>query len=112
VPVVGTAARTGQGLAQLQQAIVGVASGEITTIPLVLTYDSALEGAVEDLLPHVETAFPGVPNPRWIALRLIDGGDVRLMEEVREGVLANSSGRIGDWSLPAGMATTGPEPKR
>ena len=112
VPVVGTSARTGQGLERLQEAILGVASGAVSTNPVVLRYDGALEEAIDELVPQVEEALPGVPNARWIAMRLIDGCDPRLFEEITSGLLTSSSGQIGDKSLPAGAATSGFGPRR
>ena len=112
VPVVGTSARTGAGLSRLQERIYGVVSGATSANPMVLKYDDALEAAVDELVPEVEEAFPGVPNSRWIAMRLIDGCDPRLLEEIRSGSLASHSGQIGDQSLPAGVATSGFGPRR
>lgn len=107
VPVVGTAARSGEGLDALQRAVLDVASGKVETTPAMLPCDDELEQAVGELLPYVEKAFPGLPNPRWIALRLIDGGDERLMTEVREGVLSSLPGQIGEQSLPGNASVTG-----
>ncbi len=112
VPVVATAARRKQGLSELQEAILGVATGAVATNPVVLRYDNALEEAVEALIPHVEKALPGVPNPRWIALRLIDGGDARLLEEIEAKLLCSTAGRIGADSLPSRMPASGTGPRR
>jgi hypothetical protein len=46
----------------------------------------ALKEAVTRLVQQLEHAFPGLPNPRWIALRLLDGDD-RIIEAVRTGEL-------------------------
>lgn len=107
VPVVGAAARSGRGLRKLQETIHGVASGVLRPNPVRLCYDDALEAAVEELVPEIEAALPGVPNARWIALRLIDGADARLIEELRGGLLAHTAGQFGADSLPAKIATGG-----
>ena len=60
--------------------------------------------AIDDLVPHIEAAIPDLPNARWIAMRLIDGGDERLREEVANGALAELAGRIGSGSLRNGMS--------
>ena len=104
VPVVSTAARIGRGLPQLERAIHGVACGKIVTQPVQIQYDEALQEAIDTLIPDIEKAFPGIPNPRWIAMRLIDGGDVRLLEEIQSGQLATFSGRVGAASLPLAIA--------
>lgn len=107
VPVVGTAARSGRGLDALQETIRAVASGEVVPEPVRLRYDDALEQAVETLAPEIEATLPGVPNARWIALRLIDGGDTRLLEEIQSGLLSSPSGRFGADSLPSHVAASG-----
>ena len=104
VPVVATEARRGKGLMELKRAIRGVASGAVATRPLRIEFDPELEEAVTELASMVETMLPDAPNPRWIALRLIDGGDTRLVEEVRNGTLADRAGRTGAASLEAGVA--------
>ncbi len=86
VPVVGTAARSAEGLEELQEKVLDVASGRVETHPVVLRYDSKLESAVEELIEPVRKAFPQIPNPRWLAVRLLDGGDKRLLEEVKNGL--------------------------
>lgn len=87
VPVVGTAARRGHGLEALRETIYGVARGEIETNPMMLRYDSALENAIEKIVPEVKRALPNVPNSRWIALRLLDGGDKGLTAAIKTGAL-------------------------
>ncbi len=73
VPVAGIVARTGEGLSALLAQIDGVASGTITTKPARVTDEGPLRQALDELIPMIETALPGVPNARWIALRLLDG---------------------------------------
>jgi len=99
VPVVGTSARSGVGLDTLKEKVLAVARGEIRPSPRRLHYEEDLQDAIDSLLPYVEEAFPGMPNARWIAMRLIDGGDVRLREEIEGGILADLAGQIGDSSL-------------
>jgi len=95
VPVVASAARQGEGLDSLQEAIYQVASGEVTPTPPILRYDAPLEAAVEGLIPEIEAALPEVPNARWIALRLLDGGDIRLEETLKGGICAFNGGSVG-----------------
>jgi len=103
VPVVLTAARSGKGMEGLKEKVLGVASGRLATTPARIPLDRKLQKAVDELVPLIEEMYPDIPNARWIALRLIDGGDVRLREEVENGILADPAGRIGDRSL-AGMS--------
>jgi ferrous iron transport protein B len=50
----------------------------------------ALKRAITQLTAQIETAFPGLPNARWVALRLLDG-DERIAEAVRKGELGDLS---------------------
>jgi ferrous iron transport protein B len=89
VPVVPTAARQGEGLPLLLQTIDEVASGETVGRPHRLKNEPpALKRAVSHLASRLETAFPGLPNARWVALRLLDG-DERMVEAVRKGELSD-----------------------
>lgn len=87
VPVVPTAARYGQGLDQLLQAISEVATGQTVCKPHRIQSESpTLKRVVSQLAAQIEAAFPGLPNARWVALRLLDG-DERIAEAIRDGEL-------------------------
>jgi ferrous iron transport protein B len=89
VPVVPTAARYGQGLPDLLKAIDEVATGKTVCRPYRFQSASvAFEQAVRQLTDQVEAAFPGLPNARWVALRLLDG-DERIIEAVKKGELGH-----------------------
>jgi Fe2+ transport system protein B len=91
VPVVPTAARNGQGLPELLQAIDEVATGETITRPYRFRSESPqLKQAVSRLVTQLEAAFPNLPNARWVALRLLDG-DERIIEAVQKGELGDLS---------------------
>lgn len=87
VPAVGLVARTGEGVHALLEQVDGVSSGVVSTKPLRVTGTSEFHRAVEELVPMVERIAPGVPNARWIAIRLLDGD--------AEVELALTSGRLG-----------------
>jgi Fe2+ transport system protein B len=88
VPVVPTAARNGEGIPALLEAMHGVATGTIICRPhRIQGGDPALHQAVSQLAGGVEAEFPGLPNARWVALRLLEG-DARIIEAVRTGALA------------------------
>jgi ferrous iron transport protein B len=85
VPVVPTVARRGEGIQKLLAAIHSVATGQRTTDPVrVDEYAPEVEAAVERLGPVVTAVFPDLPNPRWVALRLLNA-DTRVEEAVRSG---------------------------
>jgi Fe2+ transport system protein B len=87
VPVVPTTARYGQGLPELLGAINDVATGEVVCRPQGLeTEPAAIKPALADLVGQLKTAFPELPNPRWVALRLL-GGDDSMVEALRSGQL-------------------------
>ena len=87
VPAVGIVARTGEGLQTLLATVDGVASGEIKTQPLQVQGTPEFQRAVAELVPLIETAAPGVPNARWIAIRLLDG-DAEVEAALTSGRLA------------------------
>jgi len=87
VPVIPIVARTGEGMHALLTAVSGVASGAIASTPLRVTGTPEFEHAVRELMTEVEAAAPGIPNSRWLAIRLLDG-DARVEEALRTGELA------------------------
>ena len=87
VPAVGITARTGEGLQTLLATVDGVASGEIRTQPLQVAGTPEFQRAVAELVPLIEEAAPGVPNARWIAIRLLDG-DAEVESALTSGRLA------------------------
>ncbi len=89
VPVVPTAARQGEGIPQLLQTIGEVATGELVCKShRIQNEPAALKHALSELAEKIEAAFPGLPNARWVALRLLEG-DQRIIEAVRSGELGN-----------------------
>ncbi len=82
VPVVPTSARQGEGLANLLQAIHQVATNKIQPKPHRIKSSSIpLQHALATLVPGIEKEFPGLPNARWIALRLLDN-DERIIDAI------------------------------
>jgi ferrous iron transport protein B len=87
VPVVPLSARRGEGIAELLGAVADVASGvTVGRMRHSTVHDPAVEAAVARLAAVVEEAFPGVPNARWVAMRLLDG-DPSVEAAVRDGTL-------------------------
>ncbi|MDH5590827.1 MAG: ferrous iron transporter B, partial [Gemmatimonadota bacterium] len=89
VPVVAGVARDGTGVEELLEVAHRVARGEVELRPYrIESYSGSVEDAVGALAPVIRDAFPGVPNARWVALRLLNA-DVAVMESVRAGDLGD-----------------------
>lgn len=85
IPVVPTSARTKEGIPELLKTVHQVATGEIKCKPhRIKSVPKNINNAIEKLRLEIETAYPNVPNSRWIALRLLDG-DERIIEAVKTG---------------------------
>lgn len=98
VPVVPAAARQGIGMDKLLQAVSDVATGRTVCRPYRIQSQSpAMQQAVGELVAQLETLYPGLPNARWVAMRLLDG-DESIVRAVRLGALAELSqtGRVDD----------------
>lgn len=94
VPAVACAAREGEGIPALLEAVHAVSTGEFACHPRRL--DLRIPGlgkALDRMTAMVEEAFPGLPQAQWVALRLLHG-DRRIVEAVR-------SGEIGELRSPA-----------
>jgi Fe2+ transport system protein B len=89
VPVVPTSARYRRGLDLLLGAVADVATGSTVNQPYrIKSEPPELKRAIQALVDKIEIAFPGLPNARWVALRLLDG-DERIAEAVRKGELGD-----------------------
>lgn len=75
VPVVGTAAREGQGLEELMDQVERLCAHPLPQRerPLV-EYGPRLEELIQRLLPRAEQLAQGKVPARWLALRILDGG--------------------------------------
>ncbi len=92
VPVVPAVARRGEGIEELLDAIAAVASGSKRTRPRrTAPVASEVAAAAQALEPLIEEEFPGLPNGRWVALRLLHG-DESVAAAVRSGEIASLCG--------------------
>ncbi len=91
VPVVPTAARQGEGMQALLQAIDEVATGEYVCKPYRVHSESrVLKHALNELVEKLHQQFPDLPNARWVALRLLEG-DQHVIDALRNGELQSLS---------------------
>lgn len=89
VPVIPTAARQGEGMNELLKVVFDVASGNFICKPHRMKSSSKeLNAAIEVLSREIESEFPGLPNTRWVALRLLEG-DQSIIDAIRSGELGN-----------------------
>ncbi len=89
VPVIPTVARSKEGMPDLLRAISEVATGQFVCQPHRIKNEPPhLKKAIAELSVQIEQAFPGLPNVRWVALRLLDG-DQRIIEAVERGELGD-----------------------
>jgi len=89
VPVVPTVARFGKGMDQLLQAIYEVATGKVVSKGYrIKNVPENLQKAIDHLTDMITKLYPGLPNARWVALRLLDG-DEGISEAILNGELGN-----------------------
>lgn len=72
IPVIGASARSGIGLAELMDAVSGMAKNELVSAPLRLAYRTEVENAISLLEPALAPALRGSVSSRWVALRLLE----------------------------------------
>jgi ferrous iron transport protein B len=97
VPVVPAAARNGVGMPELLAAVHRVATGEIKPSPFrIQQHPAEVEAAIGAIVPKIAAAFPGLPNARWVALRLLNA-DERVEQAVRDGGIGELAS--GEWRV-------------
>lgn len=88
IPVVGTAARSGQGLNRLKNVIDDMISGKIATSPRRVVYDQELELWVHQIEQRLGVYIPDWVNSRWLALRLLEG-EFNLLNHITSNTVDN-----------------------
>ncbi len=88
VPAVPITARSGEGMQSLIATVSGVISGKIQTKPLRVEGTPEVQHAVSELCRRIEQLYPGLPNARWLAIRLLDG-DARVQQALMTGEIAD-----------------------
>jgi ferrous iron transport protein B len=100
VPVVPAEARQGRGIPDLLRSVHDVATGKIACATRKLPAGSkAFASAVERLSARILEEYPGLPNARWVAMRLLEG-DQRIMDAVRSGELGSANGGVNRGARP------------
>ncbi|MBN2116613.1 MAG: 50S ribosome-binding GTPase [Anaerolineales bacterium] len=92
VPAVPITARTGEGIHTLLATVADLINGDIITKPLRVQGTPEFQRAVRELAPMIESMAPGIPNARWLAIRLLDG-DSKVQQALVSGELAQRVAR-------------------
>ncbi|MDD4112900.1 MAG: FeoB small GTPase domain-containing protein, partial [Herbinix sp.] len=82
IPVIMCAARSGIGIDDLKHAIYNLTIGTVTPSPNLVIYNEKYEELLNRIGPLIEK-YSGDINPRWIALRMVDG-DEKLIKSLKE----------------------------
>jgi ferrous iron transport protein B len=82
IPVIGTSARSGEGLKDLMDAVKGLADNATERNPLHIYYEEGIEAAVSLLEPVAAEVLQERVNSRWVALKLLDG-DVSMLRSLK-----------------------------
>lgn len=90
VPVVATAARSGEGLPRLIELVGDVARRHLLPKPQPVRYSKEVEGAIARLEPRIRAVVGEQINARWLALRLLDG-DIRLTHAIENFINAEKT---------------------
>ena len=72
VPVVGTAARSGEGLQEMMEAVSTLILSPQTQPAVQVEYIKSIEEAIARLQPVVEQKVHGKIDARWLSLKLLD----------------------------------------
>jgi ferrous iron transport protein B len=92
IPAIPLVARTGEGIQTLLSTIDGVISGTIATKPLRIPGSAGMDQLVSELSTLIQQHIPEVPNPRWLAIRLLDG-DASVEQALSSGRLSRLAAR-------------------
>jgi ferrous iron transport protein B len=112
VPVVPAAARRGEGIPELLEAIDDVAANRIVTAPYrIKSYHPDVEAATSELMESIEAAFPNLPNARWVAMRLLNA-DTRVIEAIESGDLGEVEKATGTMGRSSGAIAMSASPEQ
>lgn len=78
VPVVGTSALKGEGLDKLMEEVYNISFNHKSTNPLNIIYEKEIENAIFKVESAITPFLENKLNPRWVALKLIDGNKTLL----------------------------------
>lgn len=107
IPVVLAAARQREGIEDLLKNITDVATGAVVCKPhRVQSLPPTVNKALDRLTAQVTALIPGLPNARWVALRLLEG-DQRMIDALQNGELSALAGGFASGSPVNAAANSG-----
>lgn len=92
IPIVLCSARNGTGIEDLKSSLSKIIEGTVSPKPKYVTYNKELEDTVNEIIP-VLIKYSGTINPRWLALRMIDG-DEKLIKSLSEFIPDEETDKI------------------
>ena len=103
VPVVPAVARSGEGIPALFNAISEVAEGKIVGRPRrSMELGGRAEHVVRELAGSIAAEWPQLPNPEWVAVRLLDG-DRKVEQALASGELLDLTPGAGSEPSPKAL---------
>jgi ferrous iron transport protein B len=91
VPVIPAVAREKEGIPRLLATIQSMAEGKLETRPYrVQELPPDVESALAQLTPAIEAAVPGIPNARWVGMRLLNA-DESVEEALKNGEMGSGT---------------------
>ncbi|WP_281614200.1 FeoB small GTPase domain-containing protein [Flammeovirga sp. SubArs3] len=89
IPVVETSAIRGVGISELLRTVDDVAKGKIICKPhRIKNVPKRIDKEINKIQKSIEQLYPGLPNSRWIAFRLLDG-DQDIIKAIKNGEFIN-----------------------
>lgn len=98
IPAIPITARTGEGISTLLRTVADVIENNVKTSPLKIDGTPEFQKAVDDLIPIIQEYAPNIPNPRWVAIRMLDG-DLQVQQALLNkemGSLVSEQSRMVD----------------
>lgn len=90
IPVVATSAIRNIGIPELLKTVGDVAKGRIKCTPhRIKNVPKGINKKVNKIQESIEKIYPGLPNARWIAFRLLDG-DEDIIKAIEDGEFINN----------------------
>ncbi|QZY56140.1 FeoB small GTPase domain-containing protein [Crassaminicella profunda] len=89
IPVVSTSARSGEGLIELMDKIYHIGMGLEKTAPKKILYSEEIEAQIEKLIPKLKELLKDQLNPRWVALKILEG-DPTILDSIQQFLYTES----------------------